>query len=100
MNNFAEEQKLYKNKKTEQIYLSADEKLELSWQFLYYVTDLVLKKFSKQDRDAVHDIGKTLVKTGMVYNHVIEYGLEGNKNFAKAIAEKKEKKSQQQKSIS
>jgi hypothetical protein len=47
--------------------LSEDERVELSWQFLYRITYYVLKKFSKQDIDLVHNIGRKFVALGMVY---------------------------------
>ena len=100
IHNFTEEQKLYNNNRNKQKSLSQDEALEVSWQFLYYIADVVLKKFSRQDRDAVHDLGQQLAKTGMVYNHVIEYKVEKKKTVSKALSDKTEQRSQQQKSVS
>ena len=62
-------------------------KLELSWQFLYDITDIVLKRFSSSDREEINKIGKVLFKAGMRYNHVVEYGI----NFTKIRIEKNKK---------
>ncbi len=51
-------------------------KLELSWEFLYEITEIVLKRFSSQDRGFVHKLGKTLLNAGMQYNHVIDYSID------------------------
>ena len=67
--------------------LSLQEKLELSWQFLYKITDIVLKRFSKDDQKVLHDAAKTLVENGMTYEHVIDYAI--TKNDYIALAEKK-----------
>ena len=56
--------------------LSVSEKLELSWKFLYEITEIVLQNFNPQDRDSVHDIGKQLHQQGMRYEHVIDLGIK------------------------
>ena len=63
-------------------------KLELSWQFLYDITDIVLKRFSSQDREETSRIGKVLFRAGMRYNHVVEYGI----NLDKIKIEKEQNK--------
>jgi len=89
--------KLYESKIKDEVTLSEDEKMEISWQFLYDITNYVLKKFSKKDVSLVHDIGKTLVGFGMIYNHVVDYGI-GNrkKDISKAISEENNKNSKKQ----
>lgn len=67
-------------------------KLELSWEFLYEITEIVLKKFSSQDRGFVHKLGKTLLNAGMQYNHVIDYSIDLEK--IKQQASDKNKSSQ------
>jgi hypothetical protein len=54
-------------------------KLELSWQFLYDITDIVLKRFSSEDREAINQVGRILFKAGMRYNHVVDYGINLDK---------------------
>lgn len=63
-----------KNKKEEQ-QLSLKEKLELSWKFLYEITETVMNKFSTEDRAQVNEIGQSLTKHGMKYEHVIDLGI-------------------------
>lgn len=58
--------------------LTLKERLELSWQFLYDITDIVLGKFSAADQDAALNIGKTLLENGGHYEHVIDYGIKHN----------------------
>lgn len=73
--------------------LTKDEKLELSWQFLYDITDTVLNKFSKEDREEVHKIGHKMLDVGAGYEHVIEYGLkqDQDKEHATELEQEKEK---------
>jgi len=54
------------------------DRLELSWQFLYDITDIVLGKFSTQDQEATLAIGKSLLENGGRYEHVIDYGIRHN----------------------
>lgn len=58
--------------------LTLKERLELSWQFLYEITDIVLSKFSTADQETALDIGKTLLQNGGHYEHVIDYGIKHN----------------------
>ncbi len=59
--------------------LGKDEKVELSWQFLYDITDYVLSKFSKEDKETATQLGIKLLKFGANYEHVIEYGIKSLK---------------------
>ncbi len=52
--------------------LSLKEKIELSWQFLYEITETVLNKFSQSDKDQVKEAGETLVQNGAKYQHVVD----------------------------
>jgi hypothetical protein len=79
-----------KNKVLDFLNLNVKDKLELSWQFLYEITDIVLKKFNSQDKNMVHTLGKQLFKSGMQYEHVVDYGinrdqLRKNKNQSQTI---------------
>jgi hypothetical protein len=55
--------------------LSLQERMELSWQFIYDITEIVLNKFSPQDREEVHTLGQNLVRSGMKYQHVVDLGI-------------------------
>lgn len=52
--------------------LTAQELLELSWKFLYDITEKVLYKFSDPDRKSVHECGKVMFQYGGKYNHVVD----------------------------
>lgn len=72
--------------------LTAKQMLDLSWQFLYDITEIVLYKFSARARKEVHECGKTLAENGMRYNHEVAksplaYGITHTKN----VTESKEK---------
>lgn len=74
--NSEEAQKAYDaSHKKESIMMSMKEKLELSWQFLYDITNIVLSKFSQKDKDEVLAMGHILLENGGRYEHVIDYGI-------------------------
>ena len=77
-----------KKKNNEEKKFSIKERLELSWKFLYDITEIVLNKFSKDDREMVHQMGKTLAKTGMRYEHVVELGIRPMRSIG--VAKEKE----------
>ncbi len=74
-----------KNPKKQRI--SAKDLLELSWQFLYDITETVLNKFAVRTRKEVHECGKTMVNHGMKYMHTVEYNPEITTTHTKAIEE-------------
>lgn len=49
--------------------------LEESWRFLTEITELVMFKFSRKDQQVTLELGKIMAQTGMIYQHVIEYGI-------------------------
>ncbi len=55
--------------------MTAQERLDLSWQFLYDITNSILNKFSSEDQKKVLDLGRVLLKFGGIYHHVIDYGI-------------------------
>ena len=70
-----ESSSFWKKKNLKTMVLSAKEKIELSWQFLYTITEVVLQKFSAQDQKELEEAAKILVDSGMQYQHVVDYGL-------------------------
>ncbi len=84
-------QKAYDDKFKDPNPLTKEEKIELSWEFLYGITDIVLEKFSKEDREQVAKIGHQMLDAGTGYEHVIEYGLKIEKKRTKLIEEEQEK---------
>lgn len=86
-----EAQALYARKKNkEEKKLTMQEKLELSWKFLYEITDIILNKFSNDDRTKVNQIGKDLTKTGMKYNHVVDLGIRATTSRAQTVEHEKD----------
>ena len=75
--NDSEAQKTYldSRKKPGSLLMSIKDKLELSWQFLYDITNIVLSKFSKEDRNETLVMGQILLENGGRYEHVIDYGI-------------------------
>lgn len=73
--------------------LTLDEMLELSWQFLYDITEKVLNQFSEEDRNAVDDLGKTLANSGMQYQHVVELSTNEHRSAKAAKKQTVEKTS-------
>ena len=66
-------------KKRKPLIITLDE----SWKFIHDITDKVIAKFSKKDQELLMELGKSLAKVGMVYNHIIEYGVRYNKQHNK-----------------
>ena len=52
--------------------ISMKELLELSWKFLYDITETVLNKFSVRDQQDTMKNGRLLVEQGMKYQHVVD----------------------------
>lgn len=67
-----EEYQAKKYPKDEEISLTLEEKIELSWQFLTNITEQILNKFSKEDRNVVHDAGEKMNRHGMSYQHDVK----------------------------
>ena len=58
-----------KHPKDEEVSLTMEERVELSWNFLTNITEQILNKFTKTDREKVHDAGAKMNKHGMSYQH-------------------------------
>ncbi|MDN3031194.1 MULTISPECIES: DUF2660 domain-containing protein [Rickettsieae] len=56
--------------------LTLKEKVELSWKFLYEITESIVNKFSKEDVELVNHLGHTLLNNGMKYEHVVDLGIK------------------------
>jgi hypothetical protein len=63
------------NKNNDLNKMSKEDKIELSWKFLYDITDKILKYFSRQDQDEILACGNLLVANGAKYNHIVDYGI-------------------------
>ena len=67
---------LITNKQTENKKLTIQERLELSWKFLYEITEKIINNFSNEDKEAVNIIGVSLLNNGMRYEHVVDLGIK------------------------
>ena len=83
-------QALYSQKRqNDEQKLTLQEKLELSWKFLYEITEIVINKFSPQDRQEVQRIGQDLVNSGMQYEHVIDLGIKAQASKVQNLEQEK-----------
>jgi hypothetical protein len=81
------------SKKTDNKKLTVQERLELSWKFLYEITEIIINKFSKEDIETVNKIGSSLLDSGMRYEHVVDLGIkftQSKATFAEIEREKSE----------
>ena len=89
------QQQTYEKKKVDEDEvksLTMEEKIELSWEFLTRITQEIMDKFSSQEKEQVHDAGKTLVKHGGQYQHDVTGEAKTNRKLV-AKAKTKKKKS-------
>jgi hypothetical protein len=70
--------------------------LDESWKFIQDITEKVLAKFSKKDQALLMELGKILSSVGMIYNHIIEYGVRYNKQKEYSHKNKKSRSSKDQ----
>lgn len=72
--------------------LTLEERIELSWQFLAYIRDQVLNKFSKADREKVSEMGQVLTENGMHYEHDVnmEMSIRQEASKAKVVSKAKD----------
>ncbi|XVN42464.1 MAG: DUF2660 domain-containing protein [Candidatus Rickettsia vulgarisii] len=75
--------------------LSLKEKIELSWKFLYEITELIVTKFSKEDKEAISKLGHVLLNNGMRYEHVVDFGIKQNQVSISANIEQSQAQQQQ-----
>lgn len=73
-----------KHPKDEHQSLSAEEKVELSWQFLTNIAEKVLGFFSRKDQEAVYESGQKLNKHGMIYQHDVNHEVKISLGESKA----------------
>jgi hypothetical protein len=68
-------QEIYKTKKhpkDEEVSLTLEEKIQLSWQFLTNIAEQIVNRFSQEDKNRLHDAGEKMNKHGMSYQHNID----------------------------
>ena len=67
--------------------LSVKELLELSWKFLYDLTETVLNKFSIRDQQDIVQQGRVMVENGMKYQHIVDSNPKVVETYTKKAAE-------------
>jgi acetate kinase len=94
-------QTLYINSKhgDEDKNLSIKEKVEISWQFLYEITEVILNKFTSNDRQEVKTIGHKLIDNGARYNHSVDLNIKQTLSKTQNISIDQEKKVSQGRGI-
>jgi hypothetical protein len=65
--------------------LTLQERIELSWKFLYEITELVINRFSRDDINYVNELGRILLNKGMRYEHVVDLGIKQSISKVKTI---------------
>lgn len=71
-------QELYDKEKYPEVNIPAQERIEMSWQFLYSITETVNVNFSLEDKDVVHKLGQVLNSHNMQYHHVVDAVVKHN----------------------
>ncbi|ABV73201.1 hypothetical protein A1E_01280 [Rickettsia canadensis str. McKiel] len=84
--NVALNSKKPKNKK-----LTLQERIELSWKFLYDITEIILNKFSKEDVIQVNKCGQILLENGVRYEHVVDLAIPQAKSHTQTVEQEQSK---------
>lgn len=86
LENFALNNKNQDNKK-----LTLQERIELSWKFLYDITEIILNKFSREDITLVNKCGRVLLDNGARYEHVVDLAIPQAKSHTQSIEQEQGK---------
>lgn len=86
LQNFALNSKNQDNKK-----LTLQEKIELSWKFLYDIIEIILNKFSKEDIIIVNKCGRILFDNGGRYEHVVDLAIPPVKSHTQSVEQEQNK---------
>ncbi|PCJ23551.1 MAG: hypothetical protein COA94_08185 [Rickettsiales bacterium] len=87
-------QDLYEQQKhqgDEEIILSMEEKIELSWEFLLGIVRKIITIFSPEDKEQLHQAGGVLNKNGMQYQHDVNQEVIMMDNLSKVSGVQKQK---------
>ncbi len=68
--------------------ISMKDLLELSWKFLYDITETVLNKFSVRDQQEVIKSGRDLVELGVKYQHIVDSNPKVVESYTKKATDK------------
>ncbi len=73
--------------------LTMEEKMELSWDFLTQITELIMKKFTSSEQEQVHEAGKVMLQHGAQYQHDVNNEAKVNRQQVARSKTKKKKSS-------
>lgn len=79
------------SQKPENKNLTLQERIELSWKFLYNITEVILNKFSKEDVIQVNKCGQVLFENGVRYEHVVDLAIPQVKSHTQAVEQEQSK---------
>ncbi len=75
--------------------LTMQELIDLSWKFLYNLSEIVINKFSVQDQQEVLKQGKVMMDYGMKYQHTIDNNPVTIESYTNKISSEKAQTQQQ-----
>ncbi|AFE54912.1 DUF2660 domain-containing protein [Rickettsia typhi] len=91
-NNIDDSQNVALNsQKPENKKLTLQEKIELSWKFLYDITEIILNKFSKEDVAQVNKCGQILFENGVRYGHVVDIVIPHVRSHTQSVEQEQSK---------
>ncbi len=76
--------------------LTIQERVELSWKFLYEITDIIINRFSKADVNVVTKCGKILLDNGGKYEHVLDLAINQLKSRTQSVEQQQTQSKGQQ----
>ena len=65
--------------------LSLNDIIDLSWRFLYNLSETILNKFSAKHQKEVIVQGRVMVKNGMKYQHVVDVNPKVVESYAEKV---------------
>lgn len=71
--------------------LTLQERIELSWKFLYDITEIILNKFSKDDMILINKCGHILLENGAKYEHVVDLAIPSAKSYTQSVEQEQTK---------
>ncbi|MCC8369055.1 MAG: DUF2660 domain-containing protein [Rickettsia endosymbiont of Oxypoda opaca] len=82
------------NRKQQDKKLTMQERIELSWKFLYDITDIIINKFSKEDVQEVNKYGHVLLENGGRYEHIVDLAIKQVKSQTQTVEQSQSKGSE------
>ena len=75
----------------EEVSLTLQERIELSWQFLTNITEQVISCFSKKDQQQIYKAGQALTRNGAKYQHDVYQEANFTQKMVKTVQKDKNK---------